>query len=520
MKLKESKVPLSSVFALTICLSALLVCLQGLSQDRYHKMLSPVSSWIHLGVPVYVNQYGSNTVLCTTNDIVVFDNASGAIVSAKQFSGIVVRGVSQRRNLLYIAGDYSDSAGRIYGVIMQYDLASNSIVWQKKIQTDALRMSFTHVTNDSAGNSYVLGEVIFDTTTYFAHMLVMKVDSGGAVAWQKSFGDTSRNEYAETITYHNDREIYISSLGMKPTSADGTVTVWRMDKLGNILNVNTIESSHGPRFSESYAGILAGKFCIVTSSIVGADGEGPTLVRLLDSTLNVGVETTIHGILVRNAFFNSAKVLIAGQADRNSGVEGFKAIKMDKDLNVVASRHFERIITSSIASSANCYMADDGSSFHFYSLSDDFMHIIKTDSNEVLACGDIPFTPSVPSLNYTSTSYTSVDFSLTRNVSNQNVHTSDFNLSFNSACDSATLDESPLVPLSSVVVYPDPATTELNIQNLPTTDVTISIVNVLGETVFEKMHNGKIDVSRLRPGVYMLSIAGERLNFRHKFIKI
>lgn len=76
--------------------------------------------------------------------------------------------------------------------------------------------------------------------------------------------------------------------------------------------------------------------------------------------------------------------------------------------------------------------------------------------------------------------------------------------------------------LGNLAVYPNPARSTLHLDTpLPVEDVCIRIYNLTGEMVkSENFHTGnQIDVATLPPGIYMLRIAGNGINYWGKFVK-
>lgn len=71
---------------------------------------------------------------------------------------------------------------------------------------------------------------------------------------------------------------------------------------------------------------------------------------------------------------------------------------------------------------------------------------------------------------------------------------------------------------NSILVYPNPATTEINISFPTTNNFTIDIINMLGETVLQTQNQKEIDVSQISKGVYFLKVSDNKTIYSQKII--
>jgi hypothetical protein len=68
-------------------------------------------------------------------------------------------------------------------------------------------------------------------------------------------------------------------------------------------------------------------------------------------------------------------------------------------------------------------------------------------------------------------------------------------------------------------IFPNPATTKLNI-DIPSSDVSkISINNYLGQTVYKGINQTQIDIANLPSGLYFITIELGQNTITQKFIK-
>lgn len=73
--------------------------------------------------------------------------------------------------------------------------------------------------------------------------------------------------------------------------------------------------------------------------------------------------------------------------------------------------------------------------------------------------------------------------------------------------------------LTNNFIYPNPATTEINILFPSTNNFTIEIINTLGETVLKTQNQNTINISQMISGVYFLKTKSENKSYTQKFIK-
>ena len=69
-------------------------------------------------------------------------------------------------------------------------------------------------------------------------------------------------------------------------------------------------------------------------------------------------------------------------------------------------------------------------------------------------------------------------------------------------------------------IYPNPATTEINILFHSANNFTIEIINALGKTVSRTQNQNKIDISQLSEGFYFLIVKTDNISYSGKFIKV
>jgi hypothetical protein len=72
---------------------------------------------------------------------------------------------------------------------------------------------------------------------------------------------------------------------------------------------------------------------------------------------------------------------------------------------------------------------------------------------------------------------------------------------------------------NNVLIYPNPASTEINISTPLNSNYNIEIINAIGATVYKSVNQSKIDVSALSSGIYFIRISKGEKMLQSKFIK-
>jgi CubicO group peptidase (beta-lactamase class C family) len=85
-------------------------------------------------------------------------------------------------------------------------------------------------------------------------------------------------------------------------------------------------------------------------------------------------------------------------------------------------------------------------------------------------------------------------------------------------CNSTSLNEGMDLQ-NKIVIYPNPAQSELNIMLPVEGSSEIEIINMLGERVIKVSNQQKIDINQLQNGIYYLRITSSNKQFISKFIK-
>ena len=109
--------------------------------------------------------------------------------------------------------------------------SDGTVAWQKAYRGDDISASFIQQTSD--GGYIVLG-VIFNDATRKKYFLVLKLNSDGTVAWQqKAYGETGY-EYANSIQQTSDGGYIMAGIGIDFDRIDSDFLVLKLNSDGRI----------------------------------------------------------------------------------------------------------------------------------------------------------------------------------------------------------------------------------------------------------------------------------------------
>jgi hypothetical protein len=496
-------------------------------QTTYQKLFAEVGTGNYFKSIRYCTTYDSTCLVIGNKSIIEFNMNTGAINYSKKtiMSGAELSFINAYKEgtILYIGGTFT-SLGLDTACLIKYDLPTKTILWCKKIVATPTPISISRITGDGLGHLYIAG------TTYetvgidgFFSSFAFKTDTAGDPIWYKKFGASAQNEYFPSLIYKNNREIYMTSSTFYPTWAFGRTNTIRLTSDGEIILKKALTTATGPRFGACYSGLTDGMLCTVSETLLGPSDPGPILIRKLDSNLVVTTETIKSGTMPRHVFFNDSTIIINGQAPVTSGIPGFRTIRLDKNLNVTGARHFNKILTASIATQGHCFTGPNNESFHFFKSFTDSFHLMRTDENEKVNCSDTFFMPSTPSyFGYFDTSCyfdTLSAFATTEDIVPDMLTTSDFTISSTHFCDPLTNGVPYLTEENEVDIFPNPASSEINILNEKETAELVNIVNLEGRVMGTYQRTSKIDVEFLAPGTYLLRVVTKKSARVFKFTK-
>ncbi len=437
--------------------------------------------------------------------ITKFNSNTGTVSSTKTYSisgsDFMVNGACKSNSDgLYMLASESNSLTQT-GVICKYNLTSNSFTWRRKLNVSTEPFYFTSIAYDNDKFLYALGSV-YDNTNGNNDLCITKLDTNGALIWVKILGESVWEETPNQIIYNGKRELYVSSVGF--TGPFGKPTLIRLDSSGTVLNTLALSTSSSPRFGSNQMVTVNGKIICVSQTVVGPSDPGPVLIRVIDSSMVVSTNKIISGISVKSVFAKNNTILLSGQAPVTSGLSGFRSVRLDDQLNVIGSRYFNHIPTSSISSSSSCFINATNQSTHFFKSGGiDSVFVVKTDAFEFTSCRDTVYTPPLTTLTYTTIAFNYSYTPLTATLTTISIPITSSTFSTVTLCSGITTGISSSKSMPTVSVFPNPAQDVVYITDAENTFSSVFVTTVLGEEVmFVDKKEFPLNVGFLTNGIY------------------
>ncbi len=141
-------------------------------------------------------------------------NSSGSIVWQRklEISGsddIAYSSAVDSSGNVYIVGySFNSGAGTAYGTYVKYN-SSGTIQFQKRLADLYTYVTIRAAILDSSGNLYICGETYNNTTDSYDAM-VSKLDSSGAISWQRRLYAATTAQILLAITLDSSNNVYVS----------------------------------------------------------------------------------------------------------------------------------------------------------------------------------------------------------------------------------------------------------------------------------------------------------------------
>ncbi len=494
------------------------------AQSNYHQSFTQPNHTI--SEVVYANEFNTSSFVVSNyfginayesfGMITKFTTTTGAITSSKAFSftgnDIIIKGANKKNQALYMIARIDNPNPSASGTLVyKYNLSSNTITW-RKLLNNSPDYSVQSITTDSSKYLYILGSV-YNPNTSGSDLAITKMDTIGNLLWTKSFGSDDLDEYPSTILFKGNREIYISTVNF--TGPFGRPTIIRLDSAGNIINTTCIATLSSPRFGSTQATLLNNKLVVVNNTIVGPGDQGPVLIQTFDSNL-VSLNSAIIGGLKVSAISSSPsnKLLLSGAAPVSNGQIGERVIRMDTNLTTVASRHFHKMTSFSIASSNASFINAANQSIHaFIPGGNDSLFIIKADMNESTGCRDSVFVPATETFSYIASTYTYALLPIITTTASITIPVTSYTLNSASLCTGITTKiNDNVINNDEILIYPNPTIGNFSVLSNNADVNFITITDALGREILAQYNMVNIDVSNLQRGIYFVIIYDKKGN--------
>ncbi len=181
------------------------------------------------------NSYGPGSPSCLAMSILKY-SPSGTLLWQKLWwngsyaepNGVTVDSSGN----VYIAGVvFGTCNGYEYGLLVKLD-SGGSIVWQKTIEsTDSV---FSGIAVDASGNIFVTGTQP-NAVGGYENLLVMRFDTNGALVWQRTWGGGANGgDYGQAITLDSSDDVYAVGTTYSFTPYPAMALV-KFDSSGNLV---------------------------------------------------------------------------------------------------------------------------------------------------------------------------------------------------------------------------------------------------------------------------------------------
>ncbi len=187
-----------------------------------------------------LNSYGPSPASAASNSASPISYWIGRLTGA---SGDAARSVSvDGSGNVYICG-YLDSSGGATDLLIAKYNSSGTIQWQRSLNSVAANTNDQGfgIAVDASGNAYVCGGTNGGGTNY--NMLIAKYDTNGTIQWQRTFGNTSPEEYASSIALDSSGNCYVC--GYTSVSGSYDIEIVKYDSSGTLQWQRRINGASG-----------------------------------------------------------------------------------------------------------------------------------------------------------------------------------------------------------------------------------------------------------------------------------
>jgi len=476
------------ILALCLCFAETKAQLLTFRSTYPNITISSVSQTHDLG---YIIAGYSTTYSIGSKDIVMIKtDSTGAVIWTRTFGNRVNSGADDvAANAVeipggtgyYLAGQFWNQGNNTYEVYVLKTDAGGNRVWSKTMYNHGYDKGM-RVDNVTGGGCQVTGWLGNSSEGYLS-----RLDTNGNIVWQNM------------INYSTGAWILQSG---RQTPDGGAISGGYDNELGSyemwLLKTNAggaIQWQHGYSMSGTY------NFCydVCHTSDNGyllAGGSNGLNLAKTDSSGNVQWSKTYLGTGAYPRGYSviqcrdTGYIVLANDVGNNQYL-----MKTDSSGNVMWTMEYTGgyFINTVEQTSDGGYVLAMGTD------------VIKTDANGVTGCGDVPFTLSasaLPLITRTPAAYnTPESASIAAADSSTNPSITVITCSPTSAVNMASE--------SNILIFPNPATKELKIQDSGFRMTSIEVYDMVGEKVFSQPQTSSIDVSELPPGIYFVRILSE-----------
>jgi hypothetical protein len=390
-----------------------------------------------------------------------------------------------------------------------------NLSWSKKFP-DSVPVFVGDIKQTNNGGFIVTGgtgdiPLLQDTSKMF----LIKTDSIGNILWTNYYSNIS---WGDRIVFNSKNEIIVSGGVYSQINGSLDIAITKFDPNGIFLN-GFSKGSSLVEFEYDFIPTLDGG-CILSGRSYSGTIGGPILMKF-DSLLNIEFEKQYTFSTSSSWAFES---IIQTPDSGFLCTLSFRILRLDKTGNVLWDK----------SQSQNSYSP---SSFASFDLGDGFLVLgnvvigwwvttfVRTDSiGDVPGCTIIPISTPVPN-NISLPSQPIIPISFVKNLTDTIFILADSNFIVIDSikCLNVVQVQEQNSDLNEIIIYPNPASNELNVKILiPTNFLKCIIYNEFGEELYQKekllTDNFTIDISLLNEGIYFLKLIGKNGSaFSRKF---
>lgn len=290
----------------------------------------------------YVVGYTSaTTVQPEHGEVVIKYSTTGDIVSqwyTPGTAGDVKRSVATDANdNVYIAGTVQQSSNNTDLLVTKYD-TNGAVEWQKTIGGTAT--DYGHgIAVDGAGNVYVVGHTTSNTTAASSAIVLVKLNSSGAVRWQKTI-DGSSTESGYGVTTDSSGDVYVTGHTFSQGSGGADLFISKFNPAGTVVWQRAL-GGVGNDYGFSIASDAADNLYVVGDTTT--NGQTDIAIVKYSSTGNPVWQRTLVGPAAESGYSiacdKSNNVYVAGQTQsQGAGSNDIFVVKMTGAGSIVWQR--------------------------------------------------------------------------------------------------------------------------------------------------------------------------------------
>jgi uncharacterized delta-60 repeat protein len=272
---------------------------------------------------VYVSGYSTATgdaafeiAKYNTSGTIQFQRRLGGSGSSEQSYGIALDSSAN----IYVGGLSTAQSGNNDWEIAKYN-SSGTIQWQRYLLGGSSNEQINSIAIDSSGNAYVCGYSSEGTSN---SLYLVKLDTSGALQWQRKFGSTFNNEQGYGVALDSSNNVYVCGFSDDRSGTDNDFLIAKYNSSGTIQWQRRLGSNTGTEIAFSVAVDSSDNLYICGQS--GASGSVDCVIAKYNSSGTIQWQRTLSSSspVVDTAFsiaVSSSYFYICGRSDIRGGAD-------------------------------------------------------------------------------------------------------------------------------------------------------------------------------------------------------